>query len=264
MPATTNKTPTEGTMSTHQAPAVSRAISILKLLANRAEPMGVNAIARELDVAPSSCLHILRALAEDGLVQTDPKTKQYSLGLGLLTLAHDMLGRNHFAALVQPELEAIAARYGATGTAVELDSRERMVVVAVAQAPTFLQIQVGVGSRFPAYISATGRCVAAHSGLTQAQLKQRFAALKWQAPPSFETWLGEVDAARENGFAIDRGNYICGFTIVAALVGGADQTQRAISIVAVSEQINDKLRATLERDTRDAAARLTARLRGLK
>ena len=251
-------------MSTHQAPAVSRAIAILKLLANRGEPLGVNAIARELEVAPSSCLHILRALSEDGLVQADPKTKQYSLGLGLLTLAHDMLGRNHFAALVQPELEAIAAQYGATGTAVELDTRERMVVVAVAQAPTFLQIQVGVGSRFPAYISATGRCVAAHSGLSQAQLRQRFSALKWQAAPSFETWLREVDAARESGFAVDKGNYICGFTIVAALVGGADQTQRAISIVAVSEQINDTRRATLERDTRDAAGRLTARLRGLK
>ena len=259
------RTPSAGTTApTHQAPAVARAVGVLKLLARMREPMGVNAIARELEVVPSSCLHILRALADDGLVQIDPRSKQYSLGLGLLTLAHDMLGRNLFAQLVQPELETIARKYGATATAVELDGRERMVVVAVAQAPTFLQIQVGVGSRFPAYISATGRCVAAASNFNPVQLKQRFAALKWQAAPSFEEWLHQVGAARANGFAVDQGNYIAGFTIVAALVAGADQVQRAISIVAVSEQVAAKQRAALERDTREMAERVTARLRGLR
>ncbi|MFN0161444.1 MAG: IclR family transcriptional regulator [Burkholderiales bacterium] len=247
--------------TTHQAPAVARAIRVLKLLAAEREPMGVNAIARELDVVPSSCLHILRALADDGLVQVDTRSKQYALGLGLLTLAHDMLGKSHFASLVQPELERLARRYGATATAVELDTRERMVVVAVAQAPTFLQIQVGVGSRFPAYISATGRCVAAHAGLDRAQLRQRFAALKWQAPPRFDDWLTEVDAARSKGFAVDVGNYICGFTIVAALVGATEAPRQAISIVCVSEQINQERRAALEEDTRETALRLGARLR---
>jgi DNA-binding IclR family transcriptional regulator len=225
--------------------------------------LGVNAVARELDVAPSSCLHILRALAEDGLVQADPRTKQYSLGLGLLTLAHDMLGRNHFASLVQPELERIARVYGATATAVELDTRERMVVVAVAQAPTLVQIQVGVGSRFPAFISATGRCVAARSGLNRARLKQRFAALKWDAPPAFDDWMREIEAAGRDGYAIDRGNYIAGITIVAALVGEEGPAERGISIVAVSQQLEQKQLTSLERDTREAARRVAARLRGL-
>ena len=192
------------------------------------------------------------------------RSKQYSLGLGLLTLAHDMLGRNHFAALVQPELERIAQAYGATATAVELDGRERMVVVAVAQAPTIVQIQVGVGSRFPAYISATGRCVAARSGLDRAHLKQRFAALKWHAAPSFDAWMREVEAAGRDGHAIDRGNYIGGITIVAALVGDEGPAQRAISIVAVSEQLGARQLASLERDTREAAQRVSQRLRGLR
>lgn len=256
-------------VATHQAPAVTRAIGVLKLLASEREGLGVNAIARQLGLVPSSCLHILRALAEDGLVKVDPRTKQYSLGLGLLTLAHDMLGRNHFATLVQPELERLANAYGATATAVEVDGRERMVVVAVAQAPTFLQIQVGVGSRFPAYISATGRCVAARSGLATAQLRQRFAALKWQSPPAFEQWLREIAAARRNGYAVDPGNYITGFTVAAALVDDdeADPVEsgahRALSVVGVSEQLGERRVAALGRDTREAARRVAARLRGL-
>jgi DNA-binding IclR family transcriptional regulator len=135
-----------------------------------------------------------------------------------------------------------------------------MVVVAMAQAPTILKIQVGLGSRFPAYISATGRCVAAHSGLTRAQLKQRFTALQWQDPPEFDDWLRQVDAARRQNVAVDPGNYICGFTVVAAPVVGPAGLKQAISIVGVSEQLSGKTLTRLKRDTRDCAARISAQL----
>jgi DNA-binding IclR family transcriptional regulator len=250
--------------ATHRAPAVTRAIRVLKLLGSFREPMGVNAVAKAIGVVPSSCLHILRALAEEGLVQMDPRTKHYSLGLGLLTLAHDMMGRSHFAKLVQPELERIALKHGVTATAVELDGRDRMVVVAMAQGSTILKIQVGVGSRFPAYISATGRCVAAHSALSKAQLKQRFMALQWQSAPDFEDWLRQVEAVRKNGIAVDPGNYICGFTVVAALVNGSASPKQAVSIVGVSEQLSDKALVALKRDTKEAAQRVSAQLQGLK
>lgn len=225
--------------------------------------MGVNAIARSLGLVPSSCLHLLRALLEEGLVQIDPVTKQYSLGLGLLALARDMLGHNQFARLVQPELERIAHRYGVTTTAVELDSRERMVVVAMAQAATPLAIQVSLGSRFPAYISATGRCVAAHSQLDEAELKKRFHQLQWQSPPRFDDWLEEVQACRKSHVAVDVGNYITGFTVVAAPVEGRNGVTQAVSAVGVSEQITGRALAQLKRDTREAAQRVSAQLQGL-
>jgi len=248
----------------HRAPAVSRAISVLKLLARSADPLGVNAVARELDMVPSSALHILRALADDGLVQADARTKQYSLGLGLLALAHDMLGRNQFARVVQPELDAIARKYGVTSTGVEIDGRERMVVVAMAQGATILKIQVGLGSRFPAYISATGRCVAAQSGLKEAQLKQKFNELQWQTPPRFVDWMAEVEAARKYGVAIDTGNYITGFTVVAAPIQTGGEVRQAISIVGVSEQLSGKTLTALKRDTHLAAGRVSEQLRALR
>ena len=251
------------TETRNRAPAVSRAIEVLKLLGSSNEPLGVNAIARTLGVVPSSCLHILWALAEDGLVHSDPKTKRYTLGLGLLSLAHAMLGRNHFARIVQPELELIAHKYGVTATALELDGRDRMVVVAMAQGSTVLKIHVGVGSRFPAYLSATGRCVAANSGLSEVQLKQRFASLKWQSPPRFEDWMNEVAAARRNHVAVDAGNYITGFTVVAAPLPEPEGVRQVISIVGVSERLSGTKLAALKRDTKEAAQRVGVELMGL-
>ena len=247
----------------HRAPAVARAIAVLKLLGRSHEPLGVNAIARSLNLVPSSCHHILRALTDEGIVQVHPGTKQYSLGLGLLALAHDMLGRNHFALLVQPELDRIAHDYGVTSTAVELDARERMVVVAMAQAAAPLKIQVGLGSRFPAYMSATGRCVAAHSRLSEAELKQRFTALQWQSAPRFDDWRKEVDATRRNGVAIDTDNYIVGFTVVAAPVLHGKDVRRAVSVVGPSRRLSGKTLTEIKRATKLAANRVAEQLRAV-
>ena len=52
---------------------------------------------------PSTALHILRALVAEELVQVDPLTKQYSLGVGMLPLARAVLENSDFPNLVRPE-----------------------------------------------------------------------------------------------------------------------------------------------------------------
>src|SRR5690606_34190621 len=78
-------------------PAVTRAVAILRLLDRADAPMGVNAIARELDLVPSTCLHILRALTEEELVAVDPATKRYTLEAGIVSLARRALRRDSFS-----------------------------------------------------------------------------------------------------------------------------------------------------------------------
>src|SRR5262245_61591275 len=64
-------------------PAVTRALAILRLLGRSEEPLGVNAIARALELIPSTALHILRVLVAEELVAFDPVTKRYRLDAGL-------------------------------------------------------------------------------------------------------------------------------------------------------------------------------------
>src|SRR5580698_1113989 len=158
-------------------PALSRGIAILRLLGRGDAPLGVHAIARELGLVPSTCLHILRVLTEERLLSFDPVSKKYHVAVGLVALARLALRGHTFAAVVQPELDQLAARYGAT--AVEASGLEHMVVVALARAASPLRVHVDIGSRFPALISATGRCFAAFSNNHPADLEARFARLRW-------------------------------------------------------------------------------------
>ncbi len=92
-----------------KAPAIARAAAILRLLGKSDRPLGVQAIAKELGLVPSTCLYVLRALVEEELVAFDPDTKRYALQAGVLTLARNWLRRDAFNDLAQPVLDRLAS-----------------------------------------------------------------------------------------------------------------------------------------------------------
>lgn len=196
-------------------PAVTRAVAILRRLGASDDPLGVQQIARDLGLVPSTCLHILRVLTDEGLVAFDESTKRYSIDVGILSIARSAIEKNAFASLIQPRLDMLTTEFGLTTIATKLVEPASMVVVALSHVQLPFRLQVDMGSRFPALISATGRCFAAFNGLDEGALKRGFKKLQWDNPPEYDQWRREVDAARETGFGVDRGNYIAGVTVMA-------------------------------------------------
>jgi len=201
-----------------KAPAISRAAAVLRLLGKSDTPLGLQAIARELGLVPSTSLYVLRALVAEELVAFDADTKRYSLEAGVLTLARHWLRRNRFNDLAQPALDRISQAFDATALGVHIVGLDHIVVVAVSQSGNNFQVSAQIGSRFPATISATGRCIAAFGDHSEAELEARFNTLRWDEPPTLQEWKAQVARTREQGFAVDEGNYISGVTVVAAPV----------------------------------------------
>jgi DNA-binding IclR family transcriptional regulator len=220
-----------------QVPAVTRAIAILRLLGKSEAPLGVNAIARALDLVPSTCLHILRVLTTEELIAFDPQTKRYSLGVGVIALARSALRRNSFADRAQPAVDGLSRRHGVTAIGVQVVGIEHFVVVAISRSGQGLHLHTDIGSRFPALISATGRCIAAYSRLPASDIERRFRALRWDNPPTLEQWRADVETARRVGYAVDEGNYISGVTIIAAPVLNDGSVSHAVIAVGLTEQL---------------------------
>jgi DNA-binding IclR family transcriptional regulator len=242
-------------------PAVTRAIAILRLLGRSRTPMGVKAIAQALKLVPSTCLHILRALVSEQLVRVDPTTKHYSLGTGMLPLARAVLVNSDFASLVQPRLDDLSQRYGVTAIGVEVPDLDHMIVVTLSRTQAPVRLHVDVGSRFPALISATGRCVAAFSQHPWSEIEKRFRSLRWQNAPNYETWRKEIDGVRRHGFSIDRGNYIAGVAIVAVPVLNARRTiTHTIAAVGLVSQLDRTTSVALAQDMRVAAETVASQL----
>ena len=245
-----------------QVPALTRGIAFLRLLGRADEPLGVHAIARALDLVPSTCLHILRVLADENLVSVDPASKKYGVAAGLVALARSALRQHTFPVIVQPELDELAQRYGATAIGVEASGLEHMIVVAMARSDSPLRVHVDIGSRFPALISATGRCVAAFGTYPKAEIEARFAKLRWDDPPTLAAWRKEVRAAQTAGYAVDDGQYIRGVSIVAAPVRMPNGSINALVVVGVSEQMRLVGLTTIGEDLHARAVGFPGRLGG--
>lgn len=243
-----------------QVPAVARAAEILRLLSRSETPLGVHAIARELGLVPSTGLHILRALVAEELVSFDPGTKRYSLSSGVVALARGMLRRDPFSNFAQPILDELSGRHGVTAIGIEVASLEHIVVVAISRPGHALRLQVDVGSRYPALISATGRCIAAFGGATASELERRFRALRWDNPPSLPQWRIDVEATRRAGYAVDEGRYITGVTIVTAPVMPRGRMSHGLVVLGVSEQLRGAGHEALGEELRERAAELSRRL----
>lgn len=245
----------------NNAPAVARAIRILRFLARSEEPLGLNAVARSVGIIPSSCLHILRVLVAEGLVAFDLETKRYSLDAGMLTLSARSLRQDRFVELARPVLDDLASRHRATALGVRLAGENHFVVVAIARAEQGIHLNAEVGSRFPSLISATGRCVAAFGGQRLQELRPRFAALRWDNPPSFASWCAEVEETRRQGYAVDSGSYIAGVTVVSAPVFDIEGRMRsAVVVVGITDQIAGGRMKALIQDVRGAGQNLSEKL----
>lgn len=222
-----------------KAPAISRAAAVLRLLGKSDTPLGLQTVARELGLVPSTCLYVLRALVAEELVSFDADTKRYSLEAGVLTLARQWLRRNQFTDLAQPVLDRIRQAFDVTMLGVQIVGLDHIIVVAVSQSENSFQLSAQIGSRFPALISATGRCIAAFGDHADAELESRFRTLRWDEPPTFDEWKAQVGQTRAQGFAVDEGNYISGVTVVAAPVW---KTRAKLSHALVAIGIGSALR----------------------
>jgi IclR family acetate operon transcriptional repressor len=95
--------------------SVTRAIAAIDALAAAPEGLGVNELARRIEVNPSTASRLLATLEQGGLVRREASGR-FALGLRLLALADRVLTRLDLRELARPHLHALVERTGETAT----------------------------------------------------------------------------------------------------------------------------------------------------
>lgn len=95
--------------------SVGRAIDLIDVLASAPEGLGVNELARRIEVNPSTASRLLATLEQGGLVRRDDRGR-FQLGLRLLALADRLLTRLDVRELARPHLHALVELTGETVT----------------------------------------------------------------------------------------------------------------------------------------------------
>ena len=197
-------------------------------------------MSRLLNTHKSSISRILRTLASEGFVEKNPLNSKYRLGLKLLELANQVLGRYELRDLAASHMEALAREIGEIVHLAVLDKADIVYLEKRGGGQT-LTVATKVGGRNPAHASAMGKVLL--SGLASEDLDDLlvWGTLVRLTPRTIVErgrLLKELRQVREQGFAVDDEESFPGIRCVAAPIRGmGDRVIAAISVTVPKQRM---------------------------
>jgi Transcriptional regulator len=202
-----------------KAPAVARAVRILDILGESQGAVTLSELARTLGAAKSSTLNVCGALEDGGLIRrTDAG---YELGRRVVELGGDYL--RSFDPVIEfyrACAESEVLQHERCQLAVLDGTHVLYLATHVGRAP--FRFSAGIGSRYPASITAVG--VALLAELPREEIAVRFAddetrpSFTDRSTTSLKDLQKKLKETRERGYSIDHGEVYPGLAGVAVVV----------------------------------------------
>lgn len=149
--------------------SVTTAIHLLKTFTEADQELGISELAKRLDVAKSTVHRLASALLDEGLLQQNPETGRYGLGVGLFSLGSLVRARLDVTAESKLVLNTLRQETEENVRLAVLE-RDHAVFLHDFEGPQTLRLRSSTGQLRPAFCTAEGLCLL--SGLRGPQLSQ--------------------------------------------------------------------------------------------
>ena len=243
------------------SPAVVRAFSILKLVANRSEPTRVSDLVRDLKIPRNSAYELVRTLTSIGILDGG-LDHTLRLGLRLFELGNAYEQSLDLIAQSKAVAKKLAIASGETVHVAVLDGRD-VVYVVKEESQQFVRIS-GVGRRLPAHLTGVGKAMLAFRSDAEVRHLLGSAPLIALTPKSISDrtrLLAELATTRARGYAIDSGEAMLDVRCVAAPIrNGNGEAIAAISISSPAYRTNSAKRLRFSRQILEAAREISVKL----
>jgi IclR family transcriptional regulator, pca regulon regulatory protein len=199
---------------------------------DRQMPLSVIANRAELD--RSAAQRVVHTLETLGYLRRVNDTRDYAPTVKLLQFGYNYLRGNELVAKAAPYLLDLSRTVGETVNMHELDGAD---IVYVARFPGrhLINVQIMVGTRLPAVLTASGTAILSRSPQDLIENIFRRADLKPLTSQSVldpARWRKRIKAAHERGYAIITNETVLGDISVGACI--TDERGRAIAGISIS------------------------------
>ncbi len=245
--------------------AVERAAVLLKRLAQRKRPIGVRELARQTGYSPATVQKLLNALAAQGLVHQDPKTKQYALGLEAFRIGVAFLRGLDLPRVAYPVLERLVAQTQESAyLSLLTPDRRRCVFVAKVECDHLLRWTAELGAWRPLNCTADGKAILAclpDDHLRYLQEHGEFHKVTSRSITDPERLKAEIERVRRQGYATSDEEFAEGVRSVAApVLDYTGAVRGAVSVAGPKLRMPDARWAELGRTVRRAGEALSRAL----
>ena len=141
--------------------SVATSIRLLKAFSEEQVEIGISDLAKRLGVAKSTVHRLAVTLVADGMLEQNPDTGKYRLGLSLFRLGSLVRRRMNVSNEARPLLRELREKVNETVHLAVLDGTEIMYVFNLESTQS-IRMRSDVGVRKPAYCTAEGQAILAY------------------------------------------------------------------------------------------------------
>ncbi|MCO5063539.1 MAG: IclR family transcriptional regulator [Rhizobiaceae bacterium] len=242
--------------------SVTTAIRVLKAFSEDEAEIGVSALAQKLKIAKSTVHRLATTLVAEGLLEQNPETERYRLGVALFGLGTLVRRRMDLSTEARPYLFDLRKLTGET-LLLGIPSDMEIMYVYNLQSPQALSMKSDIGVRRPAHCTAVGRGIFAFAPeetiekLLAGPLVRRTPKTVTD-PKQLRRILSEV---RERGYAIEDEESEPGIRAIAAPVHGPDGAViGSVGIAGPSQRLSKEILESYSQPLMDAAEAISFRL----
>lgn len=223
-------------MAKEQVSSILRALQILECFTDSETEWTLKALVEQLGLPTTTVFRQVSTLMEQKYLEQDPVRKSYHVGPRLLRLSSAILGQSDLRRMARPELERLSNTAEET---INLSALLEHDIYYLDKVETHRSIvcNTRVGSRAPAYATASGKVMLAHQ--SEAQVDEYCVWMAEAARPLTDHTIldperlrAELVQARTQGYAMDNGEIEVGLICIAAPI--YDMNRRVVAAVSVS------------------------------
>lgn len=212
--------------------STEKAFQVLDAFNGARGHMSLADIARVSGLDRSATQRLVYTLEKIGYLRRVPDTRHYGLTSKVLQLSYNYLRNNALVDKASPYLLDISRTLGETANLQELDDTE---IVFVARFPGMhlVNVDIAVGSRLPAFCTASGTAILARMAPEQrAALLQRsrLVAITPYTETRIDALLARIEQAAVRGYAVIHNETVLGDISIAAPI----TDHRGIAVAAIN------------------------------
>lgn len=176
----------------YSAPALSKGLDILELLAEQSQGLKKAEIAAALERSISEIYRMLMVLQERGFVMLDVRSERYSLTMRMFRLAHKHPPINRLTELAGDVMSRLAVSLNQS-IHLAIQDKNHILVIAQTDPPGNNITLVRMGARVPIPMTASGAClVYTHSDEDLTKIKNAFPDLDQRTISNFDSSIAQV------------------------------------------------------------------------
>jgi DNA-binding IclR family transcriptional regulator len=198
--------------------SIDRAIAVLKAFGEEEPELGVTELSQRLELPKSTVYRLLASLQQEGLVDQDPETEKYHLGIELVHLAGLVLEQIDVRQVARPCLQSLAEASEETVNLTVLTGDGKVINVDGISSPRMVRNVGWIGREMLPHCISSGKALLAY--LPQQRLEPILAK---ELPRFTEKTITdpirlreELKRVRQQGYAVAQEELEVGLSAVAA------------------------------------------------